>query len=200
MSGTKPVRHTWWNDVPTSISRDSYDVYTSIYTCHARDPPTRITPETTKCCVVESDSPLNITNLPTCIGADGKEYKEVPSILEMKIIGTAVEFAVIYDDKSVGRSQLAADVEDSSPFGSSVEKWSRSESFSLNPPPLKTSKSSGKWDAVALYDYSDADDGNHSFEVGDRLKVTGTLPDKGWVLAEKDGVVKAVPVRYIGPL
>lgn len=68
----------------------------------------------------------------------------------MKIIGTTVELSIIYDDKSVGRSQLVADVEDSLPFGIYKKKSLRPVSFLLNPPLLKTLKCLGKWNAVAL--------------------------------------------------
>lgn len=198
MSSTKPVRYSWLESVHCSTPRDTYEFKKIIYTCRARDPPSRITADVDESCRLKTDSPISIANIQTSTGVDGKEYKDVPHDVEMKVIGTAVEFAIIYDDKFVGRSQLTAEVED---LVLSTPAKGSSQNFSLlSPPQLNTSNPFRRWDAVALFDYSDVDDSNHSFKAGDKLRVTGTLPEVGWVLAEKDGMIKAAPENFIAPV
>jgi hypothetical protein len=112
MSGTGPVRRTWISSVLYYDTRLTYAFDKEILTCNSRSPPSRIAKGVEQSCRLRTDNPIDISNIEITIGADGKEYKDVHHEVEMKVIGTAVEFTIIYNGKRVGRSQFSAKVVD----------------------------------------------------------------------------------------
>jgi hypothetical protein len=112
MSGTGPVRRTWNQFIFHTDTRLNYEFDKEILTCISRNPPSRMTKGVERSCRLRTDKPIDISNIQITIGADGKEYKDVHHEVEMKVIGAAVEFTIIYNGKRVGRSQFSAKVVD----------------------------------------------------------------------------------------
>lgn len=54
---------------------------------------------------------MNISSLRPFKGTDGKMYKKIDFSIEMTVIGTALEFALMYQGKRIGHSSLQAQVE-----------------------------------------------------------------------------------------
>ncbi|KAH8725615.1 hypothetical protein GQ44DRAFT_771933 [Phaeosphaeriaceae sp. PMI808] len=200
MSSTKPVRHPWVEYVPCDIPKLNYEFNKSIYTCRARDPPSRITAGVEGSCRLQTDNPIDISSIVASIGNDGKQYKDIHHEVQMKVIGTAVEFAILYKGNQVGRSQLVAEVDDSIYSTPSTD---------VSGPTLRTlsprhsrqhSDSYKKWNAIAMYNYYAEDTSHHSFVKGDRFRITGAGSQTGFLLAERNGVTKTIPDNYISPV
>jgi hypothetical protein len=54
---------------------------------------------------------MDISNLRAFKGADGKYYKRIDFAIEMTVIGAALEFALMYQQKRVGHSSVKAQVD-----------------------------------------------------------------------------------------
>jgi hypothetical protein len=54
---------------------------------------------------------LNISNMPEIVGADGNTYKCVNFEIEMKVIGTALEFVLIVEGKEMDQSHVEVEFE-----------------------------------------------------------------------------------------
>lgn len=54
---------------------------------------------------------MNISNLRPFMGTDGKQYKKIDFSIEMTVIGTALEFALMYQDKRIGHSSVNAQID-----------------------------------------------------------------------------------------
>jgi len=59
---------------------------------------------------LQSDHPVDISAVATVKNPEGKTYKDVEHEIEMKVIGTAVEFVIRFDGREVGRSQLVPEL------------------------------------------------------------------------------------------
>lgn len=107
----KPVRLPWHINVPTDQFCNQYPLSASIFTCNDRNPPTRQTNTVRPGASIQSDKPMDISNLRPFKGSDGKYYKRINFAIEMTVIGAALEFALMYQEKRVGHSSVKAQVD-----------------------------------------------------------------------------------------
>lgn len=107
----KPVRLPWHINVSAEQFRDSYPLSASIFTCNDRDPPTRQISSVRQGSSIQSEKSLDICNLRSFRGTDGKQYKKIDFSIEMTVIGAALEFALMYQGKRIGHSEVQAQVE-----------------------------------------------------------------------------------------
>lgn len=54
---------------------------------------------------------MDISSLRSIRGRDGKNYKRIDFSIEMTVIGTALEFALMYQGKRVGHSSVKAQID-----------------------------------------------------------------------------------------
>ncbi|ORY18632.1 hypothetical protein BCR34DRAFT_473300 [Clohesyomyces aquaticus] len=106
---TSPVRLEWSRNLRTDQYGPSYLLQEKIYLCKDADPPSRMTQNVTSSCNIGST--LNISQTPQIIGADGNTYKRLDFEIEMRVIGTALEFALIVQGKEMDQSQVEVEFE-----------------------------------------------------------------------------------------
>ena len=105
------MRLPWHINVSTEQFPNYYPLSASIFTCNDRDPPTRQTSTVRQGSTIQAERPMNISNLRPFMGTDGKQYKKIDFSIEMTMIGTALEFALMYQDKRIGHSSVNAQID-----------------------------------------------------------------------------------------
>lgn len=107
----KPVRLSWHINASTEKYRNHYPLSASIFTCNDRVPPTRLISTVRPGPSIRSEKPVDISNLRSFKGVDGKYYKKIDFSIEMTVIGTALEFALMYQGKHIGHSSVKAQID-----------------------------------------------------------------------------------------
>ncbi|KAH6629649.1 hypothetical protein C7974DRAFT_394938 [Boeremia exigua] len=108
---TEPVLLSWYRDIPAEQYHKGYSLVSCISTCDDHVPPTRRTSSVREGLEIKSDSPIDVSSLKVFKGIDGRSWRKVSFGIEMKVIGTALEFALIYDGKRIGSSEVEAKVD-----------------------------------------------------------------------------------------
>ncbi|KAF2127837.1 actin-like ATPase domain-containing protein [Dothidotthia symphoricarpi CBS 119687] len=111
ISDAKPVRMPWHANVPVQEHREFFSLGVLIQTCKEKDPPARQTALVRPGFRIESDEGIKLANIRPHKGADGRFYKRIDFEIEMKVIGTALEFALMYQGQRIGHSQTEAEVD-----------------------------------------------------------------------------------------
>ena len=104
------MRLLWNLNVSTEQFSDYYPLTANIFTCNDQEPPTRQTSSVRQGSEIKSESYIDISNLRVFKGTDGKSYKRIDFAIEMTVIGAALEFALMYQGKRIGHSQVKAEV------------------------------------------------------------------------------------------
>lgn len=102
---------SWCRSIPANQCLNKYSLKAFISTCDDRVPPIRRTESVREGLEITSSSSIDVSSLQVLQGLDGKPYRKVHFDIEMRIIGTALEFALIYDGKRIGSSEVAAKVD-----------------------------------------------------------------------------------------
>ncbi|KAF3051884.1 hypothetical protein E8E11_011099 [Didymella keratinophila] len=108
---TQPVKHEWYREVSAQRFRSTYAFVVPIVTSDDQNPPSRRESSVRDGFDITSNAPVDVSQLKTYPGVDGEYYKKVHFALEMKVIGTALEFTVIYDGKRVAHREVAPEVD-----------------------------------------------------------------------------------------
>ncbi|KAF2193120.1 actin-like ATPase domain-containing protein [Zopfia rhizophila CBS 207.26] len=112
----KPVLLRWHCNILSSHVRPSspYNFMNAILSCNDETPPPRFNENTVKTsCTIQSL--LDISGLPDLKGRDGLDYKRVNYDIEMTVIGTALEFSLIYEGKRIGKQNVDVEFEEKAP-------------------------------------------------------------------------------------
>lgn len=107
----KPVRLLWNLNVSAEQFRSAYPLTANIFTCNDKDPPSRQTNSVRQGSAIKSKKHIDIDNLKPFRGTDGKLYKRIDFAIEMTVIGTALEFALMYQGKKIGHSQVEPELD-----------------------------------------------------------------------------------------
>ncbi|KAF2025630.1 actin-like ATPase domain-containing protein [Setomelanomma holmii] len=105
MSVTRPVRKKWFQSLSCDFPQLSFDFDSDIYACRAHEPPTRLDLTVTKSCILQSDSPVDISAIAMVKNQLGKSYKDLEYEIEMKV------FVIIFNGREIGRSHLIPEFE-----------------------------------------------------------------------------------------
>ena len=81
-----------------------------IYTCDLATQPTRKTKDIKPGCKIEGQ--LDISGLPELRGKNGQLYKRLIFHVEMTIIGTALEFTLIFQKKRMGQQNVKVEFDE----------------------------------------------------------------------------------------
>ncbi|KAJ4406589.1 hypothetical protein N0V91_004532 [Didymella pomorum] len=110
----KPVQLKWTINVSAEQFRSAYPLTASIFKCDDKEAPSRQTDSVRQSSEIKSEKHVDISSLSTFRGTDGKLYKRIDFAIEMSVIGTALEFALMYQGRKIGHSQVEPDVDDRS--------------------------------------------------------------------------------------
>jgi len=108
------VQLKWTINVSAEQFRSAYPLAASIFKCDDKAAPSRQTDSVHQSSEIKSEKHVDISSLPTFRGTDGKLYKRIDFAIEMTVIGTALEFALMYQGRRIGHSQVEPDVDDRS--------------------------------------------------------------------------------------
>jgi hypothetical protein len=113
-----PVLLNWSRKIEAAkkASLKNYPFSIEIWSCGETIAPTRKIEGVTPSCKVEAE--LDISSLPEIQDKNtGTLYKKLIFDIEMKVIGTALEFTLIYDGQRIGQQNITVDFEDSKRSG-----------------------------------------------------------------------------------
>lgn len=107
---TKPVKIAWHKHISSSFGA-TYAFSLDILLCGELVAPRRLNNKTVKpSCTLKAD--LDVSNINAIQGKDGHWYKRVDFEIEMTVIGTALDFALIVQGKRVQHGKVETEVED----------------------------------------------------------------------------------------
>ena len=109
------MRLLWNINASVEQFRNSYPLTANIFTCNDKEPPSRQTANVKQGSAIKSEQPIDTSNLKIFKGTDGRAYKRIDFAIEMKVIGAALEFALLHQGKRIGHSQIEPEV-DNNPF------------------------------------------------------------------------------------
>jgi hypothetical protein len=107
----KPLRLLWNIIASAEQFLTSYPLKADILTCDDKYPPYRRTTSVRRGPGIKSKNQIDISNLEIFRGADGKLYRRIEFWIEMTVIGTALEFALMYQDKKIGHSHVEPELD-----------------------------------------------------------------------------------------
>jgi hypothetical protein len=87
-----------------------YPFSMTILSCGEQSPPTRITDRVTTCRRIEDQ--IDVSTLPELRSPSGIMYKSVYFSIEMKVIGNALEFTLIYKTQRMGQQNVEVDLDE----------------------------------------------------------------------------------------
>lgn len=99
----------WAKHRLASNSGPRQSVSLEISLCGDLTPPNIVTSSVRSSCTIRAQ--LDISQTPIIQGVDGKQYKLVEFEIEMTVIGTALEFALIFQGKRMNHSQIETEFE-----------------------------------------------------------------------------------------
>ena len=108
---TKPVRLSWSINAPAEESTLAYPLKANIITCDDKDPPYRRTSSVRQGSEIKSKNGIDMSDLNTFKGLNGKRYKRIDFAIEMTVIGTALDFALVYQGNKIGHSQVEPELD-----------------------------------------------------------------------------------------
>jgi hypothetical protein len=87
-----------------------YPFSMTVLSCADPEPPTRITERVTSCRKIEDS--IDTLTLPELQGPTGVMYKSLQFSIEMKVIGNALEFTLIYKKQRMGQQNIEVDLDE----------------------------------------------------------------------------------------
>ena len=99
----------WLREIPTLRLGSLYTLQENIYNCDSSTPPSRLNHQVRSNYYVESV--LDISDTTTIQGVDKKEYKKLEFQVEMNVIGTALEFTLVFAGRRMGKCNVRVDFE-----------------------------------------------------------------------------------------